>query len=284
MKKIAVIGSTGLIGSEICRHLNDKFIICKIRGYKLYEEPQKIAGLIKGNQIILNLAGKSISGRWNRKNKELIEISRIKTTSNLVKAFELLEVRPELFINASGISVYKDGKVVDETTDYLESNFLAELVKKWERNALKANDLNIKTALIRMGIVLSIKGGAYPKLRRVVKYFIGGPVGNGKQGMSFIHINDLVKAIEFIINNEMQGVVNMCTPEYSTNAEFIKVLAKKLHRPAFFTLPVFILKLLFLEGHLLLSSGQKAYPRKLINQGFTFEYPNVYKCINKLEE
>ena len=284
MKNVAVIGSSGLIGSELCQHLKNSFKINRIRGRSLYEDPRKIAEIIKGNHIIINLSGQSISGRWNRRNMNLIEISRFKTTSNLINAFNLLEIKPELYINASGISVYNDGIIMDETSLDFSDNFLARVVRKWENIAFKANEMGIETSIIRIGMVLSLKGGAYPKLRKIVRFFIGGPVGNGKQGMSFIHLEDLVRTIEFIIYNNINGIINLCAPVPTTNGEFIKTLVKKLNRPSFINLPVFFLKLVLLEGHSLLSKGQRAFPGKLTEKGFIFLYPDICKCIDKLEE
>ena len=284
MKKILIIGSSGLIGSELKENLKPYFYISGMSGKILYENPEQIAKRIEGFNVVINLAGYSVAGRWTSKIKSKIENSRIITTTNLVSSFTFLKKKPELFINASGISIYQDGHIEDETSINFAENFLASVVKKWEKAALNAEDIFVNTAILRFGIVLTKKAGAYPKIRRIINYFIGGPVGNGKQGMSIIHIHDVVKAIHFIIENKMSGIINLCIPYPSNNSEFTKILASKLKRPHFFRIPVFLLRLLLLDGHIMLSQGQKAYPGVLIKHGYEFKFPDVYKCVNILEE
>lgn len=284
MVKIALFGATGLIGSAIMEKLKEFYSITAISGRTLYEEPLKISELISGYNIVINLSGNTISGRWTSRKKKLIEESRIITTINLVKSIALLDIKPDLYINASGISIYNDRIVSDENSQEFSDNFLAEVVKKWERAALKSSELNINTAIIRLGVVLSRNGGAYQKLRQLVNLFVGGPVGHGTQGMSVIHIDDLIRAIHFIIINRMTGIINLCIPKPTTNHEFIKNLAHLLNRPALFRMPVFVLKLILLDGHTLLSEGQRAIPGRLLDKGFIFNYPDIYRCISNLEE
>ena len=285
--KIAIIGAGGLIGSALTNLLaerNDKYQIVKIRGKDLYSSAEIIKAKLKDAKIIINLAGHSIAGRWTKRKKDLIIKSRINTTDNLVNAVALLDKKPEMLINASGISIYQDGIVADEScTDY-DDHFLSKVVQKWEYSARQIEKLNVKLAILRMGVVLSEKDGAYPQLRRVVKYSCSGIVGSGDQGFSFVHINDLVNAIIFIIENSITGIINLCAPTYSTNREFTQTIAEVLKRPVIFKIPIFVMKLVLLEGHIVLSGGQKGYPGVLLKYGFSFKYDDVYKCISKLEE
>lgn len=284
MKKIAIIGSSGLIGSALTTHLKQFYKIIEIPGKILYEIPEKISREISGCQVIINLAGHNVAGRWTKRKKNKIKYSRFITTQNLVSSFHLLTSKPEFYINASGISIYEDGKLMDENDIEFADNFLAGVVRQWEINAFEANNLGINTAVIRMGIILSGKGGAYPELRRLVKLFFVRAIGSGNQGMSVIHIDDAVRAINFMIEKKIGGIINLCLPKPTSNSEFLNAIALTHKTPVFFRIPVSVLKFFLLEGHIILTKGQKIYPGVLLMNGFSFSLPDIYKCILKLEE
>ena len=284
IKKIVIFGASGLIGSELQNYLKSKYKVEPLSGKVLYESPEKISAYLNKTNIVINLSGQNIAGRWTKKVKSKIENSRIITTGNLVKSFRFLKEKPDLFINASGIGIYAEGNIMDETSTDFADNFLARLVINWENEALKAEEMKIKTVLMRLGIVLSKNGGAYKKLRNIIKLYVGGITGTGKQSMSFIHIIDLLRAVGFIIENKLEGIINMCTPNPTSNKEFIKLLASEIKRPAIFPIPECLLRIILLEGHIVVTKGQKGFPSVLLKKGFNFLYPDVYKCIQNLEE
>jgi uncharacterized protein (TIGR01777 family) len=283
INKIGIIGSSGLIGSALKKQLN-KFEIIEIPGRSLYESPDMIAQRIENIDVIINLAGYSINGRWTRKRKELIYVSRVKLTENLVKAIALLKEKPIQLVNASAIGIYNDGAILDEASIDYADNPLARLVKEWEGKANEVKKLSVRLTIIRTGIVLSRNGGAYKMLKRIIKMGLGGIIGSGKQGYSFILLDDLVRAIELIINNQIEGIVNLVCPEPVDNKTFIKEMAKKLNRPAIFTVPGFVIKALFSEGSVFLLKGQKVLPGVLIKNNFKFVGNNLKSCLDILEK
>lgn len=283
-KSIGIFGAGGLIGTELQSFLSPSFSVITLKSSLLYEKPEDIYLKIKDLDIIINLAGYPIAGRWNKNKKEKIYNSRILTTRNLVKAMGVGPGRTELLINASAVGIYKDGIICDENSMRFADNFLAKVVSDWETEAKAAQLINVNLSVIRIGVVLSRRGGAYPLLRRVIKYGIGGTMGNGKQGFSFILINDLVRIFEFVIQNKLYGIINAVAPEPVNNRIFINELAGKLKRPAFIPLPGFIIRLFFGEGSCTLLDGQKVIPLRLIENKFRFVGNNLNDCLTILEK
>jgi len=282
-KQIAIIGATGLIGSALKEHLK-KFKIISVPGRSFYDSPESIARKLTDIDLIINLAGYPINGRWTKKRKKEIHKSRIELTSNLVKAISLLDKRPAHLISASAIGIYEDDGLYDESvTDYADNN-LAKLVINWESAMRKVKELNVKLTVMRLGIVLSRKGGAYKSIRKIIKLGLGGKMGTGKQGYSFIIIDDVVRAIEFIIDKKIYGVVNLVCPEPVDNLTFIKGIAKKLKRPSIFTLPAWLIKSIFSEGSILILKGQKVIPGVLLKHNFRFVGNNLNSCLDILEK
>lgn len=283
IKKIGIIGSRGLIGSVLKEQLN-KFEVIGIPGRSLYRSPDIIAKYLENLDVIINLAGSSINGRWTKKRKERIFLSRVSLTENLINAIALLKRKPFRLINASAIGIYSDSLISDEEIFDYADNPLAQLVKDWEEKANIVKDLSVRLTIIRTGIVLSGKGGAYKLLRRIIKVGLGCIMGSGKQGYSFILIDDLTRAIEFIIINEIDGIVNLVSPEPVDNEIFIKAIAKKLNRPAIFRIPGFVIKALFSEGSIFLLKGQKVLPGVLLKNNFRFIGNNLKRCLDILEK
>lgn len=282
-KKIAIIGSSGMIGSAIKDYLKNYEIIT-VSGKDLLQPPELFYKVFQDVKIIINLAGYPINGRWTKKRKEMIFKSRVDLTKKLVEAISLLDEKPLHLINASAIGIYRDGNFYDESAEEFADNSLSKLVIAWEAAANKIKDLNIGLTIIRMGVVLSRKGGAYKIFRRIVKLGMGGRFGSGKQGFSYILINDLVRAIELIIEKKIFGIINMVSPQPVDNITFIKELASKLKRPYVFAIPAFVLKTIFLEGSILLLNGQKVYPGVLSKYDFDFFGNNLKSCIEILEK
>jgi uncharacterized protein (TIGR01777 family) len=281
--KIAIVGSSGLIGSALKEHLRNYEII-SVSGRDLFQPAELFCNKIQHTEIIINLAGYPINGRWTKKRKEMIYKSRIELTNNLVEVISLLNEKPVHMINASAVGIYRDGNLYDESANEFADNSLSKLVMAWESAANKVKEQNVNLTIIRLGIVLSRKGGAYKILRKIIKLGLGGKQGSGKQGYSFILINDLVRAIEFIIEKKIFGVVNLVCPQPIDNVTFVKELAAKLKRPLLFSIPAFILKAIYSEGSILFLNGQKVYPGILSKYNFNFIGNNLKSCIEILEK
>lgn len=224
---------------------------------------------------VIHLAGENVAaGRWSAARKKRILDSRINGTSELVGLLATLPASPKTFLCASAIGFYgsRQSELLTESSG-TGSGFLAEVCRRWEAEANKAKQLGIRVVNLRFGMVLSPHGGALHKMLTPFKAGIGGPIGNGKQYMSWISIRDLVAAVDFVLNTPtLQGPVNVVSPKPLTNKDFTGCLATVLKRPAFLPTPPFALKLLFGEmaDEMLLASS-RVKPEKLLRAGFSFQ-------------
>lgn len=300
-RKIIITGATGLIGkkiSEILIENNNKVIIFSRRPetarkiiknaseYVLwdYEKSFEWKNYLDGADAIINLAGKSIiSNRWNKKVKQKIYDSRIITTRSLVNAVKEMSVKPECFISASAVGYY--GNRDEEVNEYSEmgNGFLANLVNDWENESKVLEKYNVRTVNIRLGTVLSIDGGALPKLFNQFKLFLGGTLGNGNQWFPWIHIDDAVGIFLFALNNKkINGILNAVSPNLITQKEFSKILAKVIKKPCLFRIPSVLLKIILGEAANVLLEGAKVYPKLTIDYGYQFKYGNIEKALTNL--
>lgn len=225
---------------------------------------------------VINLAGESIaSGRWTKKRKALIMTSRINTTRALVESIR--NTKPKILISASAVGYYgphEDEYVIEDTTS--GSDFLAEVCKAWESEALKAEGLGVRVVLLRIGAVLEADGGALPKMALPFKFFLGGSVGSGRQWFSWIHRDDVIGIIKYALENDsISGPINITAPEPVRNREFSSVLGKVLHRPSWFSVPAFIVKATLGELGDMLLTGQRVIPEKILKAGYRFKYPEL---------
>jgi uncharacterized protein len=242
--------------------------------------------LLEGMDVFINLAGESInSGRWNEKRKQRILQSRLKATNELLRIIENLKEKPQVLINASAIGYYgtSDSVTFTEESSSIGFDFLAETVKQWENLAVKAEDMGVRTILARFGIILAKKEGALPKMALPHRLFAGGKLGKGNQWVSWIHIEDVIQAISFIIQHELiNGPVNFISPNPVTMDEFGKALAKVLHRPHWIATPDFALRLLLGEMSMLMLEGQRVLPKKLLEFGYTFHFPTIESALKDI--
>jgi len=286
--KIAITGATGLIGSSLSEHLEGKgHDILKLsrsknrgKGFVYWNYKSKEIDLesLEGNDAVIHLSGESIAGYWSKQKKKEINRSRIEGTNFLVNSILKLKKRPIDFISASAIGFYGDrgDEIVDEQSSHGEG-FLAELAKNWENESHVLKQQNIRVVNLRMGLVLSTDGGAFKTMLMPFKMGLGGKLGSGKQYMSWVMLEDVVNSIEFIINNkDISGAVNIVAPSPVTNQKFTKKMGKALRRPTFFTVPSLLLKTLVpdMAKEMFLSST-RAVPRKLIDSGYKFSYPDL---------
>lgn len=296
---IAIAGGTGFIGTA----LTEYFISQGHQVYILTRTPKEkkenvhyVQWLVSGSKpveslppldALINLAGDSIgSGRWTEQKKERILKSRIKATNASITLLQQLEHKPNVFINASAIGIYGHSDTHTFTEDHVEggeNNFLKEVVLQWETEALKADDLGIRTVLPRLGLVLDENEGALPKMLLPYRLFAGGALGSGDQWYSWVHIQDVVRLIDFIIQtNEIEGAINVTSPQPVQMKEMGKAIAAVLKRPHWLPTPAFALKLLLGEMSSLLLQGQRVLPEKALSYGFKFNYSTIDDALQHL--
>src|SRR5467141_4689977 len=292
--KILVTGSSGLVGTALVSALaRGGHTVCRlvrpqsaggegaIEGFVVAWNPATgdLGGAGVGADAVVNLAGASIAdGRWTAGRKALLRSSRIDTTRALVGALAKMNARPGVLVSASAIGIYGDRG--DETlTEESKpgTDFLAGVAKEWEAEALKAEALGIRVVLARVGIILAREGGALAKMLTPFKLGVGGRLGSGKQWMSWVTLEDVVAILRFAIENEtVRSAINIVSPQPLQNAEFTKVLAKAVHRPALFPAPAFALRLALGEmADALLLSSQRVAPHVLEKTGYRFLYSDL---------
>jgi uncharacterized protein len=299
--KITIAGGSGFVGKALASHLlknNHEVIILSrklinenisvgIRNVQWLSENSSPIHELQGTDIFINLSGESINGgRWTTKRKGKIINSRVESVRALLAIIHSLDKKPKLLINASAIGIY--GTSLEKTfTEYENhgygNDFLATTVKQWETEAEEASQLRIRTVFCRFGIILDQIQGALPKIAFPYKLFIGGPIGNGSQWMSWIHIEDVVKGITFLIENEhIYGPINFTAPNPVTMEDFGKTLALVLHRPHWFPVPSYGLRLLLGEMSTLVVDGQRVLPEKLLENGYQFIYSDLNTALKNI--
>lgn len=295
-KDILITGGTGFIGSRLVRLLVDDGHRVTVITRDVVNAARKIGNgteLVSSLEelpddsridVIVNLAGEPINTRWSEaKKKNLIE-SRVSATNAVVSLIGRLEVKPKVLVSGSAIGFYgtHGNEELTECSTPSEE-FTHELCKKWEDAARRAEALGVRVSLIRTGIVLGKGGGALEKLLPAYRKGIGGPLGSGRQFMSWIEIDDLIGIICHIVNNEtLFGPINATAPHAVTNKEFARTLGRVLERPAFFRMPSFVVKALFGEmGETLLLKGQRVVPEKALKSGYIFKYPDLYSALKE---
>jgi len=240
---------------------------------------------VSGFAAVIHLAGESIVGRWTEAKKKRIRESRVGPTRNLAQSLAKAKDRPRVFVTASAIGYYGDrGDEVLRESSAQGKGFLAEVCRDWEAASQPAADAGIRSVQLRTGLVLSPDGGALQKMVLPFRLGIGGNIGNGRQWWSWIDIQDWVGALHHILKTDLlQGAVNLVAPRPVTNAEFTKILASVLSRPAIFPMPAFAARLAFgqMADELLLAS-QRVEPAKLISSGYPFHYSDLRKALEAI--
>jgi uncharacterized protein len=285
--KILVTGSTGLVGTAlvpllmkaghtVCRLVRPGTVVKDGEGFQVAWNPAtgELGGAGVGADAVVNLAGASVaSQRWTAARKAELRASRVDATRALVTALAKMNARPRVLVSVSGTGFYGnrgDEALTEESA--AGPDFLAQLAKDWESEALKAEALGIRVVLARFGVVLAKHGGALPQMMLPFKLFVGGKIGSGKQWLSWITLEDTVEALRFALENgHIRGPLNVVSPQPVRNAEFTKALAHAIYRPALFPAPAFALRLALGEmADALLLASQRVLPRKLEQLGFQF--------------
>jgi len=280
---IAISGANGFIGKQLTSYFqakgNDVRSISRIKeGTPVSEIVMQLSGV----DVIINLAGAPIVARWTRKYKKTLFDSRINTTRKIVEAINLMDKKPELLISASAVGIYSSVGTQTESKYQVANDYLGEICSAWELEAKKAVPFS-RVAITRFGIVLGKDGGALKRILPLFRYGLGGKIASGKQGFSWIHVYDVIHAIEFIIENpQLSGEFNLTAPDLIDNSKFTKVLSKMLGKPALLRVPAFALKLIFGEGSIAVTGGQFAFPEHLTDEGFQFSYPDIKFALDDL--
>ena len=293
---ILITGGTGFIGSALCDHLLAQQHTLTVVSRKTVHNRTDITfiqhiGDIDADSsfdVVINLAGEPIADkRWSEKQKQVILSSRLDTTKAIIAYLQTAKSQPKLLISASAIGFYgiqsntaSFTASIDESGSSDES-FASQLCLKWEEAALQAQELGIRTCLLRIGIVLGPKGGALKKMLPPFKLGLGGKIGDGSQWMPWIHRDDLIRIMDFCIQEDtLSGPINCTAPNPVTNLEFSKALGKALNRPTILPMPAAVVKTLMGQmGEELLLSGKKVVPQKLANSGFQFEFEQVLPAL-----
>jgi uncharacterized protein len=281
--KIIIAGGGGFLGSNLKKVLTEiDHQVVSISRYDLNSSLENLIIKIKNADIIINLAGASIIKRWTIKNKKRIYYSRIETTRKLCIAISLLNIKPKMFISASAVGIYQSEGIHSENSESLAGDFLGQVCKDWEKEAITAQYYS-NLVIFRFGIILGKTGGSFSKMIMPFKFFVGGKIANGNQGFSWIHLDDVLNAFLFVIKNQGNyGVLNLCAPNPITNIQFTKAVSNTLKRPAIFKVPAFLLKLLYGDAAVLFTKGQFVLPEKLTSLGFIFKYPEISKALKEL--
>ena len=301
-KRIIITGATGLIGKKLANALisrGDEVIIFSRDSEKAktifpnaiecvewdYHKPDLWKSKIENADAVIHLAGINLfSKRWNDDFKNAVLESREASTKNLVEAIKSCAKKPEVFISASGIGYYGDsGETVLNENSPKGNDFLSDVCGVWESESRKIGEYGIRNVQIRTGLVLSPEDGALKQMLPPFKFFIGGPLGNGKQWSSWLHINDIVGIYLHAIHNEnVSGAVNAATQNPVRMKEFAKTIGKVLKRPSLFPVPKFILKIVVGEAAEVVTASQRIDANKIVDSGYQFKFDNLEKALKDL--
>ncbi len=234
---------------------------------------------------IVNLAGEGIAdGRWSDERKRRIVQSRVDAGKAVVEAIRQAQQKPKVLVQASAVGYYGVGNATPLPESSAPGNdFLGQVCFDWEASSAEVERMGVRRVVIRTGIVLSTGGGAFPKLLLPFYLFAGGPLGNGRQYFPWIHIDDQVRAIRFLMENEnARGPFNLAAPQPPTNREFVQKVGKAMGRPALLPVPAFVFKIIFGEMSTVLLDGQRAVPQALERAGFAFAYPEAVAAVRDI--
>lgn len=300
--KIVIFGATGYIGKMLFTALlseeyeitvvsrdvkrareilGDNAEFCQWDG----EDEATLKKILVETNAVINLSGESIAAKsWTDKQKQKILSSRVNTTSVIVKAINQMENKPDVLLQASAIGYYGPdlNKTFDESSP-AGAGFLAEVSQQWEVAASSLNE-NVRLVLLRTGVVIGQGGGALEPMAKPFRYGLGGYVGSGKQWFSWIHLDDEVRAIVFLLeNNDARGVFNLTAPEPVRMKTFAKELGRVLKKPSWFHVPSFVIKLIMGQmGEEIILSGQNVLPKKLNEVGFKFQFSEIRPALTNI--
>jgi len=289
--RVLVTGASGLIGRALVSSLKTRGVevTCLVRGTptgpdQIQWDPARALASesVSGFDAVVHLAGETVVGRWTNSKRVKIRDSRVTGTRTLAHALAKASKHPRVLVTSSAIGYYGDraGEVLNEKSA-AGTGFLPDVCREWEAANQPATDAGIRTVQIRTGIVLSAEGGALKKMLPPFRMGVGGRLGSGRQWMSWIHIHDMVGAIQHVMKTDLlQGPVNYVAPRPVTNTEFTETLASVLKRPAIFPVPAFAIKTLFGQmGEEVLLASQRVEPARLVTSGYPFQSSDLRKAL-----
>jgi uncharacterized protein len=286
--KIIIAGGSGFLGKSLENHFQNQEVWILTRNPKrtneIHWDAQNIGKwteYLENADVLINMTGKSVDCRYNDKNRMEILRSRIDSTNILQKAVDNCKNPPKIWLNSSSATIYThaETQLMTETMGIIGDDFSMNICKAWEKAFFEKQDSKTRKVALRTAIVLGKEGEAFKKLKTITRLGLGGKQGNGRQKMSWVHIEDFCRAVEFIIQNEsIKGVINISAPNPIDNQSFMAILRNKLNIPFGLPSPVFLLEigtlLLQTETELLLKS-RNVYPEKLLSYGFRFRFETV---------
>ena len=307
---ILITGGTGLVGRALCaalladgHHVSvltrnlDKARIALPSGALPFKwdgrSPETLSHLIEETDAVINLAGESIAGenllgiltkRWTNESKKRIQSSRVDMGQALVKVIEMAEKKPKVFIQASAVGYYgvRGDEPLTENAP-AGNDFLAETCREWEDSTSALDKMGVRRVVIRTGLVLAAKGGILPIMLLPFRLFAGGKLGSGEQYQPWIHLEDEINAIRFLLENEdTWGTYNLSAPYPVKQRELAKIAGRDLNRPSFIPAPAFALQLALGEKSTLVLDGQRAIPEKLVTEGFSFSHEDFESALRTL--
>jgi len=298
--KIAITGGTGFVGRSLTHKLiadgHEVFILTRtvnkqennkqVTYVQWLNDGDRPEEKLEGVGCFINLAGESINnGRWTAEQKKKIANSRMSATKEVLRIITSLQKKPHSLINASAVGYYGISRkeVFTEDTSIIGNDFLAKTVQNWEAEASKAEKLGCRTVYCRFGIILAKNAGALPQIAFPYKLFVGGTVGSGEQWLSWIHLDDVVNGIVYVMENDnLKGAVNFTAPTPVIMREFGKTLGEILNRPHLLPAPEFALKAGLGEKSILVLEGQKVLPKKLIASGYPFLFTHLQDALKNI--
>jgi uncharacterized protein (TIGR01777 family) len=293
--QVLITGTSGLIGSALCSRFQKESIPWATLVRKpevsasaylwdpLHFEFREEMRRLNGVRAVIHLSGENVAtGRWTLEKKRNIRESRVRSTQAMLELLSQLERKPDVFLCASAVGYYGDrgDEMLDESS-VVGMGFLAEVCREWEETASKVAELGIRVVNLRFGVILAAAGGALAKMLPVFRLGAGGRMGNGEQWMSWVSLPDVLRIIEFCMEDvRIEGPVNVVAPNAATNAEFTRTLARHLHRPALLPVPAFGLRVALGEmADAALLASAHAVPARLRDTGFVFDHPTLNRAL-----
>ena len=298
--KIVVTGATGLIGKKIVNRLIERGDEVIIFSRSIELSKSKIPNASKhvhwsvneknwqkeldGVDSLIHLAGENVMGkRWTENHKKKVLDSRVNGTKNLIEAISSVDKKPSSFICASAVGYYGNSELPVDETSLPADDFLASVVKQWEKQAAEVEKYSVRRVSVRIGIVLDKKDGALVPFINTFKNFIGGPIGRGKQWFPWIHADDVANIFLFALDNKnVNGAVNACAPNPVRMNEFAKTLGRVLKRPSIFKVPAFVLRIVVGEGARSILTGANVNSKKIRELGYKFLFENLDDALRNI--
>ena len=296
-----ITGATGFVGRYLLERIENPIVtsrnaeraksklgdsVCDVVQWDPVKQPIPLDPSMQVDSVI-NLMGEPIAeGRWTKEKRKRILDSRVLGTRNLIAGLKTLEQAPKSFISASAVGIYGDqgDTLIDESGSH-DDSFMANVCRDWETAALEYASAGVRVAVVRIGIVLGLEGGALEKLVPIFKWGLGGALGSGKQYVPWIHVIDLANMFQWLLETpSASGVFNGTAPNPVTNTEQTKAIANAVRRPALLPVPKFAVKLMLGEFADCLFNSQRVIPKSALNRGFKFEFETIQSALKQIVE